>query len=466
MESFTLVIFGVTGNLSQIKLIPTLYDLLASQALNVKFNVIGVARANMDQTSFRQFISSCLHQNNSHHSHPIDPAIEDKLLNLMHYVELDFDKNSDFSALNKTLSSLPTSSNRLYYLATYPHLYGNIFTSLSESGLNDTRAGWVRILLEKPLGHNLESSAELNHLLSQHYTENQIFRLDHYLGKETMQNILTFRFANSLFEPLMNREHIDHIQVTAAEDFGIGERAGFYERAGALRDVGQNHVLQMLALATMDKPASFSNTDITNERIKLINSLVPKTSQIVFGQYSGYHQEKNVNPESNTETFFALQTFIDNDRFRDVPIFIRAGKYLASSVAEVSIVFKNEPANVLIYRIQPHEGIVIKMLTKVPGHERKLQESYMQYCYRLSSPILPSAYERLIVDALRGDQTFFNDAPEIEAQWRFVDPLQEAKKSLKLHSYPRGSWGPSAAQELITKSDRAWLEPSMLFCSI
>jgi glucose-6-phosphate 1-dehydrogenase len=478
MDSFTLVIFGITGNLSQIKLIPTLYDLVAAGAIDCPFSVVGVGRADLDETAFRTFVSEALHSPNSHHEHGIDAAVETKLLSLMQYVRLDFGTDSNFTALKHAIDKLPTSKNKMFYLATYPHLYTNIFTSLEKSGLNAQKSGWVRILLEKPMGHNLASAHELNELLARYYIEDQIFRLDHYLGKETMQNILTFRFGNELFEPLMNKEYIDHIQVTAAEDFGIGQRGGFYERAGALRDVGQNHVLQMLALATMERPSTFTNTDITRERVKLLATLRPDPGKIVFGQYDHYHEEQNVNIKSDTETFFALETYIDNDRYRNVPIFIRAGKYLASTVAEVSIVFKNtehrllkdlpagENPNVLIYRIQPNEGIVLKMLTKVPGYDLKLQESYMQYCYRLTSPTLPGAYERLLIDALRGDQTFFNDAPEVEAQWRFIDPLEVKKKDLHLHLYPQGTWGPEAANKLIARSARSWLEPSMLFCAL
>ena len=293
-----------------------------------------------------------------------------------------------------------------------------------------------------------------------------------------MQNILTFRFSNGIFEPLINKDLIDHIQITSSEDFGIGARGGYYDQVGALKDVGQNHLLQMLAFATMDAPSEFSNEAVTTQRIKILQSLTPLPENIVFGQYLGYKKEKNVNPKSSADTFFALKTYINNERFKGVPIYIRAGKKLKQTVTEISIVFKNpvnrllknleyggEP-NVLIYRIQPNEGIVLKILTKVPGYQTKLEPEYMQFCYRVDphAHYIPDPYEHLLIDTMRGDQTFFNDAAEVEAQWAFIDPLAAARGKPVI--YKPGSWGPKEADKLLQADGRQWLEPSMDFCRV
>lgn len=330
-------------------------------------------------------------------------------------------------------------------------------------------------MIEKPIGHDEDSARELNTLLTSHFREDQLFRLDHYLGKETLQNILTFRFGNGVLEPLMKAEYIDHIQVTAAEDFGIGERGSYYDQTGALKDVGQNHLLQMIALATMDAPASYSTQDIMDKRIEAIESLIPDPGSLRLGQYEGYLNEKDISPLSVKDTYFAFKTTLNRTRFAGVPIYVRGGKMLSRTATEISIVFKNsservlshlpggQNPNVLIYRIQPNEGIVLKMLTKVPGHDLQLDESYMQYCYPKTHD-LPDAYERLIMDAIRGDQTFFNDSREVEAQWRFTDTLYTAVSGTP-EVYQPGSWGPDGADEMIKSDGREWLEPSIAFCN-
>lgn len=331
-------------------------------------------------------------------------------------------------------------------------------------------------MLEKPLGTDQDSSRELNNLLTAHLSEDQIFRLDHYLGKETLQNILTFRFGNGLLEPLMSAEHIDHIQVTASEDFGVGNRGEYYDTSGALRDVGQNHLLQMLALTTMDAPASYSAANIMARRLAAIQALVPDPTSLVVGQYDGYLHEPHISPLSTKETFFAFKTTLSATRLAGVPIYARAGKKLARTAAEITFVFKNPSSrlhtslpggnspNLLIYRLQPNEGIVLKILTKVPGHELKVEESYMQFCYPTPAS-LPDAYERLIMDALHGDQTFFNDAVEVDAQWAFADSLIGSINHPPL-SYAPGTWGPAEVDATITRDGRAWLEPSTAFCPL
>lgn len=477
MKSLSLTIFGITSNLAQIKLIPALYDMAERGILPENLTIVGNARTPMNKAAFSEYITQVLHTANIHHQHPIQPEIIRELLKKFHYIFGHLDDPSFYSRLNETLKSF-NSLDKIFYLATYPDLYHHIFENLQRVGLNKQEKGFVRLMIEKPIGNDLKSARNLNHLLLTYFKEEQIYRLDHYLGKETLQNILAFRFSNGIFEPLINSEHIDHIQITASEDIGIGARGGYYDQVGALKDVGQNHQLQMLAFATMDAPTKFSNEAITHERIKILQSLVPDPKKIIFGQYEGYKKEKNVGLNSDTDTFYAFKAYINNVRFKGVPIYVRAGKKLAQTVTEISIIFKNptnrlykhlnlgNDPNVLIYRIQPNEGIVLKILTKMPGHETKLESEYMQFCYRGDphSHLMPDPYERLIADTIRGDQTFFNDAKEVEAQWAFIDPLVNARS--KPYIYKPGSWGPTEADKLLAEDGRSWLMPSMDFCRI
>ena len=472
-----LVFFGITSNLAQKYFIPALYDMVDKGVLPENLVILGNARTPMNKEEFSTYIHKVLHLPNVHHQHDIKEEVFKKLIKRFHYLAGHLDDSGFYPSLDKTLAGFG-SSDKIFYLATYPDLYHYIFENLQKVGLNKQSKGFVRLMIEKPIGHDLKSAQELNQLLAKYFTEDQIYRLDHYLGKETLQNILTFRFSNGIFEPLVNSEYIDHIQITASEDFGIGARGSYYDQLGALKDVGQNHQLQMLAFATMDAPLEFSNEAVTKQRIKILESLTPLPQKVVFGQYEGYKKEKNVDPKSNTDTFYALKTYLINDRFKDVPIYIRAGKKLAKTVTEISIIFKNpvnrllknldlgEEPNVLIYRIQPNEGIVLKMLTKVPGHKIKLEPAYMQFCYRgdIHSHIIPDPHERLLMDTIYGDQTFFNDAEEVEAQWAFIEPLASARG--KPHLYKPGTWGPQAANKLIEEDGRQWLEPSMEFCRI
>ncbi len=474
MDSLALVIFGITSNLAQKYSIPALYDMEDKGLLPDNVSVFGVARAPKTREEFMDYLDEVLHMENRHHKHEIKPEVAKRLFEKFHYLDGNLDDPDFYERLRAALEKKDVK-NRIFYLATFPELYHYAFENLQKVGLNKSKDGWVRIMVEKPFGEDLRSAHALNELLLKYFTEDQIYRLDHYLGKDTLQNILAFRFGNGLFEPLINKEYIDHIQISATEDFGVGKRGRFYDNVGALKDVGQNHLLQMLTLATMDAPADMSNESITQERSKILKNLIPHPHKLVFGQYEGYLQEEHISEGSTTETFYALKTEIDNDRFRGVPIYIRAGKKLKSSVTEIAIVFKvpanrlmnkmegQEFPNVLIYRIQPNEGIVLKILTKKPGHKLQLDESYMQFCYRNINEI-PDPYERLLADVIRGDQTFFNDATEVEAEWAFVDPLLEKKP--QVHKYEPGSWGPKAAEELIKEDGREWLEPSMDFCAI
>lgn len=486
MNSLTLIIFGITSNLAQIKLIPALYDMVEKDLLPKNFSVVGVARKPMTQDEFRQYFHQVLHKDNIHHQHPIQDEVFERLSQQLHYVDGHLDDPLFYPKLDKYLKTLPgakqtattQSHNKIYYLATYPNLYETVFENLQTNNMSKQDQGWIRLMIEKPIGNDLESAKKLNQLLLKYFSEDQIYRLDHYLGKETIQNILTFRFGNGIFEPLMNGQSVDHIQITAAEDFGIGRRGSYYDTVGALKDVGQNHQLQMLAFATMDPPAEFTNPAVTKQRLRILETLTPIPKKIIFGQYEGYTKEESVRSDSKTDTFYAFKTFIDTPRWKDVPIYIRAGKKMASTVTEIIVVFKNpenrlfknldcgmEP-NTLVYRIQPNEGIVLKILTKKPGHQVVLEEQFMQFCYRQNPHYhdIPDPYERLIVDAIKGDQTFFNDAEEVEAQWAFVDPLVVNTKQPVI--YQPGSWGPEEANKLLAEDGRYWIEPSIDFCRI
>jgi glucose-6-phosphate 1-dehydrogenase len=502
MDSFALVIFGITGNLAQIKLIPALYDLAKNDLLPQGFRLIGIGRSEMSPLQFEKYIHDVLHLENRHHKHDIHEDIYKKLCSKLEYLKGDVTDKNLYIDLYQKIEGM----NKMFYLATFPDLYGTIFKHLKDMDSNSVRvtrngaphrrgplvggvgaverqdplkiairSPWTRLIIEKPLGTDLVSAKKLNKLLLRYFNEDQIFRLDHYLGKETMQNILSFRFGNEIFEPLVNAKYVDHVQITAAEDFGIGDRGRYYDTVGALKDVGQNHLLQMLALSLMDTPSSYTNEAVTKKRIEVLKNLVFFPDHTVFGQYDGYLKEKYIETKSDTDTFFAFKTEINSKRWKGVPIYVRGGKRLARTVAEISIVFKvpvsrifkdmavgNEP-NILTYRIQPNEGIVLRILTKEPGHGIAMKPEYMQFCYsdpeRLTDP-----YERLLVDALKGDQTFFIDAPEAEAQWKFSDKLTLSKR--RIYPYKPGSWGPKEADEMIKKDGRNWIEPSIEFCKL
>ena len=309
MEPFSLVIFGITSNLAQLKLIPALYDLEAKKLLPADANIIGIGRRILSPKDFQNYIRQVLSDENHNHKHSIKAKIVDILIKKMRYINGDFESESSRDVLYQKLKRFHDKKgaccdNRLYYLATYPVFYASIFDSLQKFGLNKHDKGWVRVMIEKPIGHNLASAKKLDKLLHKYFAEEQVYRLDHYLGKETIQNILVFNFGNGLLTPLMNHNYVDHIQITAAESFGIGNRGGYYDKMGALRDVGQNHLLQMLVVATMDPPSQFSNNPVTYERIKILKRLKPLPNSVVFGQYQGYKHESNINPKSSTDTFF------------------------------------------------------------------------------------------------------------------------------------------------------------------
>lgn len=426
--------------------------------------ILGNARNPISREELENFIKEALAKDNRHHQHEIKQEVFENLLKRIDYIEGHTDDQNFYPKLKEKLESLGGSNSvRIFYLATYPKLYPEIFKNLESVSLNE---GSVRLVIEKPFGNDLQSAKELDELLHKYFTEEQIYRVDHYLGKETVQNILTFRKANNIFEPVLNSEYIDHIQILASETFGIGKRGEYYDQVGALKDFAQSHILQMLAIATMETPEGFTNKEITQKKLEILKNLIPGDS--VFGQYKSYKQEEKVSTDSKTDTFYAFKTEINNEKFKGVPIYVRGGKKMALTVAEVAIVFKktgdpNIP-NVLIYRIQPNEGIVLKVLTKKPGNSLEFEETYMQFCYKhdLGIHALPDPYERLLSDVIKGDQTFFVSSNEVEAQWGIIDKIFESK--IEVFEYEDESWGPKEADKLIEKDNRKWLEPSMLFC--
>ena len=427
-QPFTLVIFGVTSNLAQKYLLPALYDLEDKGLLPDGSHIIGIARSPQKEGWIQEHLHQILHKENLHHKHEIKDQIKELLFTRLHYLDGHLDNPDFYQKLKIKLDGL-NSQNIIFYLATYPDLYQPIFENLKLSGLSNLADGFVRLMIEKPFGSNLKTAKQLNKTLHQYFKEEQIYRLDHYLGKEALRDILSFRFGSSSVESIINKDHIDHIQVSATENFGVGERGAFYDKVGALKDVGQNHLLQMLTAATMEKPITFTNEEVTKERVKILKKLLPQKENIIFGQYEDYTAEKNISPDSLTETFFALKTFINNDRYQNVPIYLRAGKKLAQTLTEVMIVFKDKKNQPLRY------------------HVHSQRDNFL----------VQDPYEALILDAIRGDQTYFNDVQEVEAQWAFTDPLSaESEKGIPV-IYQPGSWGPQEADELIEQDGRHWI---------
>lgn len=466
-----LIIFGITGNLAQIKLIPALYDLAEHNLLPENFSVIGIGRKPYTNATFSDYVAESLRSQKMKYNKDISAYLIDRIT----YLRGDIDEDRIFEEITEKTHK----KHKMFYLATYPSLYAQIFEKLQKHGLHKQNTHGSRVIIEKPLGTNLESARELDKLLLTHFTEDQIYRLDHYLGKDTLQNMIHFRFGNSMIENLMDSSSIDHIQITSSENFGVGSRGGYYDTVGALKDVGQNHLLQMLALATMSAPRSFSNRDITDSRIEVLKNVSPDTRSLVLGQYEGYTKEESVFEHSDTDTYFAFKLILGHGKLSGVPVYIRGGKNLPQTVSEVAVVFKKTPnkllddikgeePNILFYRIQPNEGIVLKIFVKSPGHTHIVEPTYMQFCYKNvltdHDTSLISPYERLLFDAMQGDQTFFNDAPEIESQWKIIDSLLAKKQTT--HLYKVGSWGPKEAEEMIRKDGRCWIEPSPTFCSI
>ena len=490
-----IVIFGASGDLTSRKLIPAIFSLYQQKNLGRENIILGVSWTNFDDESFRKKMQNALLK-----EYPQDQKFIDKFLIQVFYQEMDFYKDEDYVYLQNRLNSLckiyKLNHNFLFYLSTPPSLYYEIPANIAKVGLNDERDGYKYIIIEKPFGTNEQSAKALNAHLLQSYQESQLFRIDHYLGKETVQNLLVFRFANAVFEPLWNATHIENIQIYANESVGLGLRAGYYDQTGAIRDMVQNHLLQLLGIVAMEIPAKCDSNSIQNETLKVFQSIrCFKTGKdikenVVIGQYqegivqgvikSAYRAEKGVLPNSITETYAAIRFFINNERWHNVPFYVRTGKRLNQRVSEVVINFKpimhpffsqvgkiTKFKNQLVIRIQPDEGIKLSFASKEPGSGFKIHEVDMGFYYSdFSHKVIPTSYERLILDALQGDHTLFARNDSVEACWSVIDPiinyLRKHGKSL-LSFYPVGSFGPVEADQMISELGHIWHNPSSVF---
>ena len=489
-QACTVVIFGATGDLTMRKLIPALYNLAADGELPPAVAIVGFARRPKTDEQFRQEQEE---STKKFSRQEVRDEIWDGFAKALFYHQSEFHDANGYKTLAERLEKIDkergTGGNRLFYLAVAPDQFEAILKNLKDAGLNQPRdGGWARVIVEKPFGSDLASARELNAVVRRAFAENQTYRIDHFLGKETAQNILVLRFANATFEPIWNGRYVDHIQITAAETLGVEGRAGYYETAGALRDMVQNHLLQLLCLVGMEPPTDLGADSIRDEKVKIVRSLRRMSAEeigrnVIRGQYSegaingeavpGYRTEKNVKPDSKTETFVALKVRVDDWRLADVPIYIRVGKRLPKSGTEISVHFKKAPAvlfnrenvsldqNVLVIRIQPDEGISFRMQAKVPGSSFRIEPVKMDFHYGTSfGKASPEAYERLLLDAMSGDATLFARRDEVEEAWSFIDPIEEAWTAKEnqpgLFLYPAGSWGPEEADELLARDGRAW----------
>lgn len=486
------VIFGASGDLTRRKLIPAIYDLFKHKLLPDKFALLGVSRSGLSDDDFRQkaFLNNELFDVSGE-----PKELVDAFARLLFYQPVDTNDPGDYVKVKTRLDALDsefkTGGNLVFYLSTPPILYDKIPAALASHGLNRSEGSFRRLVIEKPFGYDSESARQLNQSLTEYFPEDEIYRIDHYLGKETVQNLLVTRFANSVFEPLWNRNYIHHVQITSAEPIGVGNRGGYYDQSGALRDMLQNHLMQIVAHVAMEPPISPSADAIRAEKSKLFQSLRPISEAEVAkycirGQYmasnmrgemvKGYRDEEGVPSQSKTETFAAVKFFIDNWRWSGVPFYIRTGKRLPTKVTEVSITFNRPPHkifkrntdvslahNQLVMRIQPDEGLLLSFGMKVPGEGFDVKNVGMDFHYSdLVETDVPEAYERLLLDCIKGDPTLYAHGDSVEHSWKFVEPILNAWKnddSIPVYGYPSGSWGPEKADELIEPADLTWRNP-------
>ncbi len=501
-EPCAVVIFGATGDLTQRKILPTLAHLWHDHPLPQSFCIVAFARRPMSDEQWRAMALESINKYVPEDDR-LDSATQQAFARRLFYCQSNFDDREGYTKLADLLEKLDneqgTAGNRIFYLATPPELDPEVIYHLGGSGLShppqhdyNGEDTWTRIIIEKPFGHDLASAQKLNRDLARVFRENQIYRIDHYMGKETVQNILALRFSNGIFEPLWNQKYIDHVQIVVAESLGIGTRAEYYDQEGAIRDMVQNHIMQVLCLTTMEPPVEFEADAIRDEKVKVLRAINPLMREEVIqrtvrGQYVagtidgemvvGYKQEQGVSANSTAETFVALKLFIENWRWADVPIYIRTGKRLPARSSEVTIQFKRVPhklykpsetkgvvPNRLTMHIQPHEGISLKIGAKIPGAARQLSSVDMGFVYSQAFGIeLPEAYERLIADCMLGDSTLFIRRDEVEASWRIIDSITSVWKQVPdntIYPYAAGEWGPKQATELIEKDGREWDNPN------
>lgn len=482
-----IVIFGASGDLTHRKLIPALYNLYKIGRLSENFSVLGVARSDLNDETFREKMREALI-----HNEETTPDTLDAFCSHLYYQAVNTSDAQDYGKLVPRLDDLhdkyQTCGNTLYYMSTPPSLYGVIPECLAAHGLNTEEYGWKRIIVEKPFGYDEKTAQALDVQIHRFFEEHQIYRIDHYLGKETVQNLLVLRFSNGWFEPLWNRNFIDYVEITGAESIGVEERGGYYDGSGAMRDMFQNHLLQVLAMVAMEPPAIINANSMRDEVAKVMHSLRPLTSEdmennLVLGQYTaaeingkmekGYLEEKGVPANSRTETYIALRCEIENWRWAGVPFYVRTGKRLPARVTEIVIHFKttphpvfsqNAPENKLIIRIQPDEAISMRFGLKKPGAGFEAKEVSMDFRYAdLAGTQVLTAYERLLLDAMKGDATLFARTDAVHAAWKFVQPILDYKANGgRIHEYEAGTWGPVAADKLIAKQGKVWRKPSGL----
>jgi glucose-6-phosphate 1-dehydrogenase len=482
-----LVVFGASGDLTTRKLMPALAELAENRRLPAAFCVIGIARTEMSDDDFRRRMAEAVEK---------PSAAWESLVAGFRYVAGDYSHPDTFDALKRVLAEVAqergTGGNVVYYLATVPGVFGEVAAALKQCGLHKPSDGgsFVRIVVEKPYGHDLASARALDAEMHDAFDEDQLYRIDHYLGKETVQNVLALRFANAIFEPIWNRRYVDHVQITVAESLGVGHRGGFYETAGAMRDIVQNHVLQVLSLTLMEPPATIDAQGIRDEKVKALRavdilSVDEVGNEVVRGQYEpgwvegeevgGYRQEEGVEPDSRTETYVAMRVKVDNWRWAGVPFYVRTGKRLPKRYTEVAMEFHDVPhlpfasketrglgPNALVLRIQPDEGITLRFGAKVPGQAFRVRSTSMDFSYGAAFlEETPEAYERLLLDAMVGDPTLFIRSDEVEQAWRIVDPILEAWRdpALPLARYQAGTWGPREADRLLERDGRQWRTP-------
>ncbi|WAX76807.1 glucose-6-phosphate dehydrogenase [Streptomyces sp. KMM 9044] len=484
-----LVIFGVTGDLSRKKLMPAVYDLAHRGLLPPGFSLVGFARRDWKDQDFAQVVHDAVGE---HARTPFREEVWQQLTEGMRFVPGDFDDDTAFEQLRSAVDELDisrgTSGNYAFYLSVPPKFFPKVVQQLKKHGLADQSSGsWRRAVIEKPFGHDLRSAEELNAIVHEVFAPDQVFRIDHYLGKETVQNILALRFANTVFEPIWNRSFVDHVQITMAEDIGIGGRAGYYDGIGAARDVIQNHLLQLMALTAMEEPASFDAASLLTEKLKVLRAVrLPKDlgPHTVRGQYEGawqggrrvpgYMEEDGIDAGSTTDTYAAIKLGVDNRRWAGVPFYLRTGKRLGRRVTEIAVVFRRAPhspfgfvataelgSNAVVIRVQPDEGMTVRFGSKVPGTSMEIRDVTMDFAYGESfTQASPEAYERLVLDVLLGDANLFPRHQEVEESWRILDPVEEYWASHgRPARYASGSWGPPEADEMLARDGRSWRRP-------